>query len=332
MRVLVTGAAGFIGSSVSLALLGRGDDVVGVDNFNDFYDPALKEANVADMTASTVRPGAGHFRLVRADILKGEAALQAVFENDATRPDVICHLAAWAGVRPSIQRPLLYQQVNVEGTTRLLELARQHGVLPFVFASSSSVYGARTDAPFTEDDRVDDPISPYAATKKAGELLGYTYSHLFGIRFVGLRFFTVYGPRQRPEMAIHLFARSIMSGLPIRVHGDGSSRRDYTYIDDCVQGVVAAIDRARSVPGHRIYNLGRSETTSLSELVAHLEEAIGARAIVQATPDQPGDVPLTYADITRARAELGYDPKTPVRLGIPRFVEWLQLNRRVSAR
>ena len=318
MRVLVTGAAGFIGSSVSEALCARGDEVIGVDNFNDFYDPAIKEANVREVEAAAQ----GRFKLVRADVVKGKEALEATFEG--TRPDAICHLAAWAGVRPSIQRPLVYQSNNVEGTVRLLELAREYQVKPFVFASSSSVYGARKQVPFHEDDRVDDPISPYAATKKAGELLGFTYHHLFGTHFTALRFFTVYGPRQRPEMAIHLFTRQIAEGIPIKFHGDSKSSRDYTYIDDCVKGVVAAIDRSVRMPEYRIYNLGCSATTSLAELVAQIERALGRKAILDRVPDQPGDVPLTYASIERAQAELGYDPKTPVSEGIPKFVAWFR--------
>jgi UDP-glucuronate 4-epimerase len=258
-------------------------------------------------------------------VVKGKEALQATFEG--ARPDAICHLAAWAGVRPSIQRPLVYQSNNVEGTIRLLELAREYGVKPFVFASSSSVYGARTKVPFHEDDRVDDPISPYAATKKAGELLGYTYHHLFDTHFTALRFFTVYGPRQRPEMAIHLFTQQVADGVPLRFHGDGKSSRDYTYIDDCVKGVIAAIDRSVRVPGYRVYNLGCSSTTSLGDLVAFIEKAVGKKAILARVPDQPGDVPLTYASIDRARQELGYDPSTPVAVGIPKFVDWFMRRR-----
>ncbi|CDF41435.1 unnamed protein product, partial [Chondrus crispus] len=289
----LTGAAGFIGSSVAEVLLARGNEVIG---------------------------------LVRADLVDG-AALDALFADEKTRPDVVVHLAAWAGVRPSIAKPMVYQRNNLEGTVRLLELARQHDVKPFVFASSSSVYGARDTVPFSEEDRVDDPISPYAATKKAGELLGYTYSHLFGLNFVGLRFFTVYGPRQRPEMAIHLFAQRILDGVTIRMHGDGSSSRDYTYIDDIVEGVIASIDRATTVDGYRIYNLGGSETTTLAELIAQIEDACGKKAIIDQVPDQPGDVPRTFADVSRAKEELGYNPRTPVAVGIPRFVEWLK-NRR----
>lgn len=321
MRVLVTGSAGFIGSSLSDALIARGDSVIGVDNFNTFYDPAIKEANVREIEA---RSGSSAFRLVRADIVKDERALAAIFEQPGTRPEAICHLAAWAGVRPSIQNPLLYQSTNVEGTLRLLELARKHHVLPFVFASSSSVYGARRNVPFSEEDRVDDPISPYAATKKAGELLGYTYHHVHGLRFIGLRFFTVYGPRQRPEMAIHRFASRMLDDLTITVHGDGSASRDYTYIDDCVKGVIAAIDRASKTDGYRIYNIGCAQTTTLSELVRLLEHATGKKAKIDSVDDQPGDVPLTYADTRRAKEELGFEAATRIGDGIPRFVSWLQ--------
>jgi UDP-glucuronate 4-epimerase len=319
MRVLVTGVAGFIGSSLAEGLIARGDTVVGVDNFNTFYDPAIKEGNVREIEAKSAPSS---FRLVRADILKDERALNAVFENDATRPDVICHLAAWAGVRPSILDPLTYQANNVEGTLRLLELARKYRVRPFVFASSSSVYGSRRKVPFSEDDRVDDPVSPYAATKKAGELIGYTYHAIHDIRFIGLRFFTVYGPRQRPEMAIHLFARRIFEDRPITLNGDGTSSRDYTYIDDCTKGVMAAIDRAHATDGYRIYNLGCSDTTKLIDLVRMLERALDKKAKIETVDDQPGDVPLTYADIARAKSELGYDPKTRIQDGIPKFVSW----------
>ncbi len=322
MRVLVTGAAGFIGSSVTDRLLARGDEVIGVDNFNDFYDPRIKQANVREVEA---KAPPGRYTLLPLDIVHHADVLERlVFADPAKKPDAICHLAAWAGVRPSIERPMIYQSVNLEGTMRLLELARRHDVKPFVFASSSSVYGARTEVPFRETDQVDDPVSPYAATKKAGELLGYTYHHLFGMRFIGLRFFTVYGPRQRPEMAIHLFARKIIEGKPVTVYGDGSSSRDYTFIDDCVSGVVASIDRASKVDGYRIYNLGCSATTTLSELIAHVEKATGKQAIIDRRPDQPGDVPRTFADVSRAEAELGYAPTTPVAVGIPKFVSWLE--------
>lgn len=329
MRVLVTGAAGFIGSSVSQALIARGDEVLGVDNFNEFYDPAVKEENIREVLKSA-ESGPGSFKLYRADLVH-DAVLDDIFSDDATRPDTICHLAAWAGVRPSIQRPMIYQSTNVEGTLRLLELCREHGVKGFAFASSSSVYGARKEVPFRETDNVDDPISPYAATKKSGELLGYTYAHLHGIQFVGLRFFTVYGPRQRPEMAIHLFAQRILDGQTIRMHGDGTSSRDYTFIDDIVTGVLASIDRAHSTPGYRIYNLGNSATTTLAGLIEQIETACGKKAVIEQVGDQPGDVPRTFADISRAKAELGYDPQTPVSEGVPKFVAWLKARRQSAA-
>ncbi|NJK90131.1 MAG: NAD-dependent epimerase/dehydratase family protein [Myxococcales bacterium] len=323
MRILLTGAAGFIGSSVAEALLQRGDEVIGIDNLNEFYDPAQKRRNLDDVHARAADARA-RFVDVRADIVSNEPVLRELYRNPDTRPDAVCHLAAWAGVRPSIQKPLIYQSVNVEGTVRLLELSREFGVLPFVFASSSSVYGARTKVPFHETDPVDDPISPYAATKKAGELLGYTWSHLHGLHFIALRFFTVYGPRQRPEMAIHNFARRISRGEPIPVFGDGTTSRDYTYIDDIVRGVVAAIDRSATVDGHRIYNLGGSETTALAELIELLERALKRRAIIDRRDEQPGDVPRTYADISRATTELGYRPEVNIEAGITRFVDWLE--------
>lgn len=316
MRVLITGAAGFIGSSVAEALLDRGEEVVGLDNFNQYYDPGIKRRNAKDVAVR----GQERFELIEGDLLD-ESVLDIAF---AKRPHVVVHLAAWAGVRPSIAAPILYSDVNVTGTTKLLERCRASGIRPFVFASSSSVYGARKEVPFREEDPVDDPISPYAATKKAGELIGYTYAHLHQLRFVGLRFFTVYGPRQRPEMAIHNFARKIMDKQPIRLFGDGSSSRDYTFIDDVVAGVVAAIDRACKTDGYRIYNLGCGRTTRLEELVGLLEASIGQSAIVERLPDQPGDVPRTFASIDRARAELAYDPKTPPQEGIEKFVAWLR--------
>ncbi|MGF1508791.1 MAG: NAD-dependent epimerase/dehydratase family protein [Myxococcota bacterium] len=324
MRVLVTGAAGFIGSWVTEALLRRGDQVVGVDNFNPYYDPAIKRDNVRQIEAV-----GGPFEMVRADIVYDQAQIEGIFRDPSRRPDAVCHLAAWAGVRPSIQKPFVYQSVNIEGSMRLMDLCRRFDVRAFVFASSSSVYGARTEVPFRETDPVDDPVSPYAATKKAGELLGYTWHHLYAITFLALRFFTVYGPRQRPEMAIHKFARLIRDGRPIPVHGDGSSSRDYTYIDDCVEGVVSAIDKAAeaSPPIYRIYNLGCSETTSLADLIQVIENALGRQAVVERLPEQPGDVPRTFADIERARAELGYHPRTPIRDGVPKFVEWMNRQR-----
>ncbi len=321
MHVLVTGACGFIGSHVCEALLARGDTVYGVDNFNDFYDPAIKERHRALLQTKM------GFMLVRGSILDPDVT-DAAF---ARRPDVVVHLAAWAGVRPSIERPALYQRENIEGTVAMMDGARRatgkDGAIPrFVFASSSSVYGGQDKVPFHEDDPVMEPVSPYAATKRAGELLLFTYSHLFGLFSTSLRFFTVYGPRQRPEMAIHMFAQRIADGAPVPRFGDGSSARDYTYIDDIVQGVVAAVDRD-SGPAFRIYNLGNSATTRLDELIDALGHALGKTPVVKVFPDQPGDVPRTFASIDRARAELGYAPQTPIDVGIPRFVEWFLAER-----
>ncbi len=313
MHVIVTGACGFIGSHVCEALLARGDTVCGVDNFNDFYDPAIKEGHRVLLEQHT------GFSLVRGSILDDDTLTRAF----AQRIDVVVHLAAWAGVRPSIDRPALYQRENIEGTVRVMDHARAQQPPPrFVFASSSSVYGGQEKVPFHEDDPVMEPVSPYAATKRAGELLLFTYSHLFSLFSTSLRFFTVYGPRQRPEMAIHLFAKKILDGAPIPMFGDGSTERDYTYIDDITAGVLAAVDRTEG-PAFRIYNLGNSRTVRLDELIRELSRALRTDAIVEKRAEQPGDVPRTYADISRARAELGYDPKTPIDKGLKAFAAWL---------
>lgn len=306
-RILVTGGAGFIGSHTTERLLARGDDVVVLDNFNDAYDPAIKRANTAAL------PGA---RIVTGDIRDRELVRKLFTDG---RFDAVVHLAAMAGVRPSLLDPLHYEDVNMRGTMTLLEEARARRGLRFVFASSSSVYGARDKVPFSEADDIPHPVSPYAATKRAGELMCYTYHHLFGVPVSCLRFFTVYGPRQRPEMAIAKFTRAILDGEPIPFFGDGSTRRDYTYVDDIVDGVVAALDRCA---GYEIYNLGESATTSLSELVDALAKAIGKPAILDRQPNQPGDVPLTCADVSKARAQLGYEPRTPVSIGLARYVAW----------
>lgn len=312
MRILVTGAAGFIGSSVCDRLLADGHRVLGIDNFNAFYDPVIKARNIA---AAEEHPD---FECVRGDICDARTVATA-FERFA--PERIIHLAAWAGVRPSIQNPAIYQRTNIEGTLNLLEQCRTSGVDRFVFASSSSVYGARKTVPFREDDPVDNPISPYAATKKAGELLCYTWHHLHGLHTHCLRFFTVYGPRQRPEMAIHKFARLIDTGQTLTLFGDGTSSRDYTYIDDIVDGVVASVER---VEGYRIYNLGESQTTTLVELVDHIGRALGRTPKVEFAPMQPGDVPRTFADVSRARAELDYAPSVKIAEGIERFAAWFR--------
>lgn len=312
-RILVTGGAGFIGSHLVDRLLGEGGwHVTVVDDFNDFYSPEIKRANLS------AHIGDPNYRLVEADIRDADA-LSAAFAGGL---DVIVHLAARAGVRPSLTEPELYVETNINGTLNLLELARKYKVPQFIFGSSSSVYGINAKVPFAEDDRIHQPISPYAATKAAGELLCHTYSHLYGLRIVCLRFFTVYGARQRPDLAIHKFSRLITEGKPIQVFGDGTSRRDYTYIDDIIQGVRAAIDYDKA--NYEIFNLGESQTVELNELISLLERSLDMQAVIDRQPMQPGDVPVTYADITRSREKLGYDPTTKIEDGIPKFVEWFR--------
>lgn len=308
--ILVTGAAGFIGSHLSDTLLARGDRVVGLDEFNSYYDPAIKRANIAGALAHP------NFTLVEADICD-EPALRAVFE--AQRPDVVVHLAARAGVRPSLEDPNLYNRVNVIGGQHILDACRDYKPSHLVFASSSSVYGGSKAAPFKESDPVMRPVSPYAATKRMNELQAHVYSHIYGVKVSMLRFFTVYGPRQRPDMAIHKFTHAILRGQPIPFFGDGSTLRDYTYVDDIIDGVVRCVDRPFD---YEIFNLGESHTTSLSELVALLEMHTGKTAILDRKPAQPGDVEMTYADIAHARERLGYDPSTSMDEGIARFVAW----------
>ena len=313
-NILVTGGAGFIGSHLVDKLLSEGDwNVTVVDDFNDFYEPAIKRANVARHSQRS------NYRLEEADI-RQRAGLERIF--DESKFDCIVHLAARAGVRPSLSQPLLYSQTNIEGTLNLLELSRQHNIKQFVFGSSSSVYGINAKVPFSEDDPIRQPISPYAATKAAGELLCHTYTHLYGIRCVCLRFFTVYGPRQRPDLAIHKFARLISEGKSIPVFGDGTTRRDYTYIDDIIAGVKAAIDYTRTE--YEVINLGESRTVELRELISLLEKELGLQAKIDRQPLQPGDVPQTFADITKARQILGYDPQTQIETGIKQFVEWFR--------
>jgi UDP-glucuronate 4-epimerase len=310
LKILITGGAGFIGSHTTEKLLERGDEVICLDNFNDYYDPARKRRNVA--------PFADHpaYRLYEGDI-RDAGLLEHLFRQES--PAKVIHIAAMAGVRYSIQRPELYEEVNVRGTINLLEAARRRGIRNFVFASSSSVYGAQEKIPFSEDDPVDEPISPYAATKRAAELLCYTYHHLYGIPCTCLRFFTVYGPRGRPDMAPYLFTHWIFEGQDLIMYGDGSTRRDYTYIDDIIAGVVAALDADFAL---EIINLGNSQTVTLGDFIAVVEAAVGKRARIRREPMQPGDVPLTYADVSKARRLLGYQPTTPVEEGIPRFVAW----------
>lgn len=310
--ILVTGGAGFIGSHLVEALHKAGREVVVLDNFDDFYLPELKRRNLESLKG---RPG---FTLVEGDI-RDEALVETIFT--AQPIGVVVHLAARAGVRPSIQQPVLYTDVNVRGTAILLEACRRHGIAKFIFGSSSSVYGNNTRLPFSEKDDVDRPISPYAATKRAGELLCATYHELYRLNVFALRFFTVYGPRQRPEMAIHKFTRLIDRGLPLPRFGDGSTRRDYTFITDIVNGILRAIDR---VQGFEIVNLGGAQTTRLDELIAHLEKNLNRKAVIDEEPGQPGDVVATYADVEKARRLLGFEPEIPVEEGLRRFVEWYQ--------
>jgi len=311
MHVLVTGGAGFIGSHLVERLLRDGRRVTSLDNFDPFYSPAAKHRNT--------QPQREHPRcsVVSGDI-RDAAALRALPRD----LDAIVHLAAKAGVRPSIEDPTAYYEVNVGGTQALLEFARERGIRHMVFASSSSVYGVNANLPWHEDDAVLRPISPYASTKVSGELLGHVYSHLYGIRFLALRFFTVYGPRQRPDLAIHKFARKMLAGEPIPVFGDGSTERDYTYIDDIVDGVCAAIDYSGSQ--HSIINLGNDRPISLTAMIAGLEEALGVKARIERLPEQPGDVPRTWASIERARTVLGYCPRTEYRSGVKQFAAWLR--------
>jgi UDP-glucuronate 4-epimerase len=308
--LLVTGGAGFIGSHLVDRLLDRNESVICIDDFNDFYNPAIKRLNIQAHLKSA------RYRLIEGDI-RNPAVLKSAFENGPIAK--VVHLAARAGVRPSLLQPLLYEDVNVRATIALLEMAKEHHVEQFVFASSSSVYGAHTAVPFKEDDRIDRTISPYAATKYAGELMCYTYHHLYGIPTTCLRFFTAYGPRQRPEMAIHKFTRRICEGRPIPFFGDGSTARDYTYIDDIIQGVLAAIDRPFPF---EVFNLGESTTISLKELIRHIERETGRVAQLDILPTQPGDVQITYADISKAKRLLGYEPVVSIDRGIKMFVEW----------
>ena len=310
-HALVTGGAGFIGSHVVDSLLADGWTVTTLDNFDDFYSPERKRRNVA---AHRDHDG---FRLVEADIRDAEA-LERELRDDY---QVVVHLAARAGVRPSIEQPLLYQDVNVRGTHNMLEFARKRGIGQFVFASSSSVYGVNPDVPWREEDHVLLPISPYASTKVSGELLGHVYSKLFGIRFLALRFFTVYGPRQRPDLAIHKFAKLMSAGHPVPLFGDGGTRRDYTYIDDIVSGIRGAMTYDRS--GFEVVNLGNNRTVSLCELVLALETVLGIDAERVWLPMQPGDVPQTWACVEKAARLFGYEPATRLHDGLQNFAGWL---------
>lgn len=315
MNILLTGCAGFIGSHTLDQLMAGGHHVVGIDNFDPFYDLALKRANLAPHQKND------RFQFIEGDLAEADTCPKILQLAAGSKFDAILHLAAKAGVRPSIADPVGYQRANVIATQNLLEFAREQGIRQFVFASSSSVYGVSPAVPWSEKDAVLRPISPYASTKVSGELLGHVYSHLYGIRFLGLRFFTVYGPRQRPDLAINKFARLIEAGEPIPVFGDGSTRRDYTFVNDVVDGILAALHYDQS--SYEVINLGNNQTVSLAEMITTIEEVVGKKAIIDRQPEQPGDVPQTWADLSKAKQLLGYAPRTGFRQGVEQFFEWL---------
>ncbi len=319
MNILVTGGAGFIGSSLIDRLLELNHNIVCLDNFDDFYAPSIKRLNLQSALQKN------RFELVEGDLCD-PSALHRCFTGK--KIDVVIHLAARAGVRPSIRNPELYYQVNLVGTSRLLDAMKSANVKKLIFASSSSVYGNNTKVPFSESDSVDYPISPYAASKKAGELLCHTYYHLYGFDIFCLRLFTAYGPRQRPEMAIAKFTQQIVKGEPISLYGNGSTQRDYTYIGDIIDGIVRSMNRLR---GYEIVNLGGSNTISLIDLVKFIESMVGTKAIIQWMPAQPGDVEITYADISKARRLLGYEAMYPIEKGLLAYIDWLK-NRTLIAR
>ncbi len=314
MKVLVTGVAGFIGMHVAERLLARGDAVVGVDNLNDYYEVALKEARLSRLAPDSA------FVMRRLDIADREGMAE-LFRTE--RPDAVVHLAAQAGVRYSLKNPLAYADSNLLGFVNVLEGCRHAGVKHLVYASSSSVYGGNTKVPFSEDDNVDHPVSLYAATKKANELMAYSYSHLYGIPATGLRFFTVYGPWGRPDMAYFSFTQAILAGRPIEVFNHGRMQRDFTYIDDITEGVIRVLDKpATGTPPHTVYNIGNHQPVELMTFIDILETALGKKAVRHFLPMQDGDVPITYADTAKLRAAVGFAPSTPLDVGLGRFVEW----------
>jgi len=315
MHVLVTGGAGFIGGHLCRRLLNEGCHVTAVDNFDPFYPRAIKEEGIEDLPAHS-------FTLIETDICNTDTILRALHGRGV---EAIVHLAAKAGVRPSIEAPRAYERTNVGGTQSMLEVAQELDIDTFIYGSSSSVYGNNEKVPFAEDDPVRHPISPYAATKRSGELLAHTFHHLHGLTVHCLRFFTVYGPRQRPDLAIHKFARQLLTDQPITMYGDGTSSRDYTYVDDIVDGIVRSLRRATSLdtPEYEIINLGGSETTQLKELVSGIADAMSITPEIKRLPEQPGDAKRTYADISKARRMLGYEPEIPVQEGLQRFADWV---------
>jgi UDP-glucuronate 4-epimerase len=313
VKYLVTGTAGFIGYHVATHLLERGDEVVGLDNFNAYYDPTIKEARNARLTAHPT------FRVVRANLADTDAVNRLFAEEEEF--DKVCNLAAQAGVRWSLDHPHDYMQANLVGYLNILEACRHHGKPRLVYASSSSVYGGNTRLPFSEADRVDTPVSLYAASKKANELMAHCYSHLYDMQTVGLRFFTVYGPWGRPDMAMWLFAKAILAGQPIQVFNNGDMQRDFTYVDDIVKGIVGALD-SPGLDRYEVFNLGNHRSENLLDVIALLEKELGKKAQRELLPMQPGDVKATYADIDKARRKLGFEPITPVAQGVPRFIKW----------
>ena len=313
MHFLVTGGAGFIGSHLSEYLINQGHQVSVIDNFDTFYSRTLKEKNIEKLMENPL------FELFELDIRDYDGMMNQLADDY----DAIIHLAAKAGVRPSIEAPMEYQTVNVNGTQNMLEFAKNKNIKKIVFASSSSVYGVNPNYPWTEDDYVLQPISPYASTKISGELLGHVYHKLYGIQFLALRFFTVYGPRQRPDLAINKFCRMIAAGKPIPFYGDGSTQRDYTYVGDIVNGIVRAIEYDKT--GCEVMNIGNNGLVSLSDLVETIEESLDVKAIINRLPEQPGDVRITYANIEKAKALLEYQPKTTLKEGIANFVHWMKL-------
>lgn len=315
MNILITGAAGFIGSHVSEFFISEGCRVIAIDNFDDFYATEVKESNIANLLKTD------RFKLYKADI-RDKNALQSIFQQNDI--DVVVHLAAKAGVRPSIEGIEEYYDVNVNGTLSLLQVMNKNNVRKMIFASSSSVYGNNLKVPFAEVDRVDNPISPYASTKKSAELLCHVYHHLYGFEITCLRFFTVYGPRQRPDLAIHKFTRLIDEGKYIPMFGDGSSARDYTYISDIVQGIGAAVNRFN---GYLIFNLGESNVITLARMIKTIEDCLGKKAKIDNQPMQPGDVGITFADISKARKELNYSPCHDFETGMKHFVDWYKCNK-----
>lgn len=315
MKIFITGGAGFIGSHVVDKLLDRGDSVVCIDNFNDYYNPKFKKQNVEEHIKHT------NYKLIKGDItdqkLLDDIFLKNTFEK-------IVHVAARAGVRPSIENPFIYQKTNIEGTLRIFDMAKRYKISHVVYASSSSVYGNQEKIPFSETDPIETPISPYAATKKTCELLAFTYYHLYKINCTGLRFFTVYGERGRPDMAPYMFTERILKGIPIKKFGDGNTQRDYTYIEDIVDGVLKSIDKPL---GYEIINLGNSNAVSLNGFIKIIEEKTGKKAIIENYPMQPGDVPITFADVNKAKKLLGWEPKTHISTGMNKFIAWYKKNR-----